>query len=110
MRFLHWNMGAGALLAAAVLAAGPGTDGERHILGAAPGACTSSGTFTVVCPPAPGFTCQKVYTKCKLAISGVENTIICTDGMGNAACRGFANCTNPNNANEVMDCVKNTLE
>ncbi len=108
MRFLHWNMGAGALLVAAVLAAGPGSEGGRHILGADPGPCNSSGTFTKVCPIVQGKTCNQTYTFCKMPISGVQNVIICTDGMGNAACKGVAGCMNPQNANEVSLCAKNT--
>lgn len=108
MRFLHWNMGAGALLVAAVLAAGPGSEGERHILGAAPGPCNSSGTSSKVCPPVQGKTCAQTFTFCKAPISGVQNVIICTDGAGNAACVGFPGCTNPQNANVVSFCTKNT--
>lgn len=100
-------MGAGALLVAVVLTAGPGSDGGRLVLGADPGPCTTSGATPSPCANGNG-TCMQTYSKCRTEIKGVENKIICSDNQGATVSCQVPSCQVTTNAFTTEICVKNT--
>lgn len=108
MRFLRWDVGAGVLLIAAVLTAGPGRESGNYILGADPGPCQNPGMFTSICSGRDGMKCYVQYSKCKAPLDGQKNIINCVDDMGPAACQGGPECAGTEHQpNYTMNCTPN---
>ena len=99
------NVGAVALMIAAILCTGPESRGMRAVGGVN---CTVPGTKSVRCSDTPGQSCpiQNTYTKCQTPGGGFTNTMICMDGNGILNCKD-SRCLPANDAATDKNCVQN---